>query len=143
MIEAPVNQADILPTLHGLAGLEFDGITHGRDLSPLFWGQPVDMVDSAFIQGVPTRRNDDTASLAFHLKYRHVRTREWSYVESLDGVPKLLFDMVNDPFQRTNLTSNPAYDTVREELSVAIADWRALVEEPIEYELSGDTGDTG
>jgi arylsulfatase A-like enzyme len=52
-------------------------------------------------------------------EYRGLRTRQYTYVRSLDG-PWLLFDNQTDPYQLTNLVDRPECSQTRAELDALL-----------------------
>ena len=110
-VEDPISLMDLYPTTCGLAGLSIpDGIDGGdfsdvlRNTGPVT--PPRKFVPSAYYQyGIRIdegRTPDDTPCAA----WRCVRERDWKYVEVEYG-PALLFDLVNDPHEKTNLAESP------------------------------------
>ena len=107
----PISLMDLYPTTCGLAGLPIpdglDGVDFSdvlRDSGPVI--PPRDFVSSVFYQyGIRIeygKMSDDTPCAA----WRCVRQQDWKYVEVEHG-SALLFDLVNDPQEMTNLAEIP------------------------------------
>ncbi len=120
--------ADIMPTLHALAGLTLEPHRHGQDLARLVYGLGGVEPESIHIEGVPSETMgglpDEDDSAATHLDYHTLVTREWSYVERYDGTCRFLFDMLNDPYQLDNLAEDPGLEPTRAELSELLTAWK-------------------
>jgi hypothetical protein len=54
---------------------------------------------------------------------RGVRTADWKYVSRAGDGPRELYDLCNDPDERSNLASEPAYRGRRNELDAVLHDW--------------------
>ena len=93
---APVSLVDIYPTLVELAGLPPKADNDGASLVPL-------LVDPNAEWTRPALMTEGRGSHA-------VRTREFRYIRYYDGFEELYRD--NDPWNHTNLASNPEYAEV-------------------------------
>jgi arylsulfatase A-like enzyme len=118
---APLGAVDIAPTTLGLAGLPKPDWMQGTDYSPhVFDGRerPEDP-DSAFLQSViPTRHGDSVDR-----PWRGIATRDgWKYV-CLEGVPWLMFNLNEDPYERVNLAHNTKFGGPRKGLHERLAAW--------------------
>ncbi len=113
-IAALALNSDLAPTLAEIAGIETPAFVDGRSLLPLLadpgqpWRQSFlierrqlegQYLELAEQQGVTRDRLDR------HAQVEGMRTAEWSYVEYGDG-ERELYDIVNDPYQLTNLIGN-------------------------------------
>ncbi len=58
-----------------------------------------------------------------------VRTREWKYVHDPMGDLDELYDMVNDPWELTNVAGDPQHRDVISEMQVRLADWMIRTED--------------
>ena len=117
---APVASPDIMPTLLGLSGLDVPKGVQGTDLSGSLKAPSIKKSpDSAFLcMPVPT-----TSARIYGIDaYRGVRTERYTYVRSLHG-PWLLYDNVNDPYQKHNLCGQAAMKTVQHELNRELNRW--------------------
>ncbi len=96
----PVSLIDIYPTLIDLCGLSPREGLEGQSLLPLLrnpnlrWDRPA----------LSTRDNNHS-----------LRTERWRYTRYHDGSEEL-YDHLNDPNEWTNLSDNPEYSPVKEEL---------------------------
>ena len=107
----PISLMDLYPTTCALTGLPIPEGLDGVDFSGLLAGPESAPASRAFIPSASyayggkikrrqTGENEPAAAM------RLVRTRDWKYVEIEKGDP-LLFDMVNDPGEETNLAGRP------------------------------------
>lgn len=98
-----LSTVDILPTLAGLAGLATAADVEGMDLSHWARGQAGPEPEVALMQGCGA-----TAKWEDGHEWRAVRDKRYTYgVFRLDG-KELLFDRLADPYQQTNLATDPA-----------------------------------
>jgi arylsulfatase A-like enzyme len=99
---------DLLPTLAALTGVKRigDRPLDGRDLSPLLLGQRVDWADR----------------LLFSHQNGNISARSQRYRLDARGA---LFDLLNDPGQRTNIAQEQS--SVAARMTKAVAEWRAEV----------------
>jgi arylsulfatase A-like enzyme len=58
-----------------------------------------------------------------------VRTREWKYVHDPMGDKDELYDLVNDPWELTNVIDDPTHDLVVHDLQARLADWSIMTED--------------
>ena len=117
VIDEPVLNADIAPTLLDIAGVPIPASMQGRSIAPLIKGEPVEWRDDVFYEYFADFPYQVPPSQA-------VRTDRWLYVEYDRGLPPELYDTVTDPEQRINLAEDPAYAVTRQELSQRLADLR-------------------
>ena len=117
VIDEPVLNADIAPTLLDIAGVPIPASMQGRSIAPLIKGEPVEWRDDVFYEYFADFPYQVTPSQA-------VRTDRWLYVEYDRGLPPELYDTVTDPEQRVNLAEEPAYSVTRQGLSQRLADLR-------------------
>ena len=111
IVEHPISLMDLYPTTCGLAGLPIPDDLDGVDFSKVLRESgsvtpPRQFVPSAFYQyGTRIERGrtpDDTPCAA----WRCVREQDWKYIEVEHG-GALLFDLVSDPYETTNLAESP------------------------------------
>lgn len=117
IIDEPVLNADIAPTLLDIAGVPIPAAMQGRSIAPLLRGEPVEWRDDVFYEYFADFPYQVPPSQA-------VRTDRWLYVEYDRGLSPELYDTLADPEQRVNLAEDPAYATTRQELSQRLADLR-------------------
>ena len=100
VIDAPVSQIDLMPTILDYAGQPVPEGLHGRSLRPLLDGAPVAWRDHAFCQ-----RADAS---------RMLRTDRYKYCYGPKSKLVALYDLQNDPHEDRNLADDPAHaETVR------------------------------
>ena len=112
-VRHPISLMDLFPTTCALAGLPIPDGLDGLDCSQLLAAPdstvpPRDFAPSAFYAyGVRARGAIGAPEDEPHRAMRMVRDSDWKYVEIEGGEP-LLFDMINDPDEDTNLAKDPA-----------------------------------
>lgn len=130
-IDAPLNVVDIAPTTLGLLGLAVPERMRGFDFSayldpqspPTLPNQP----ESAFLQHCVRKRHPHT----FDREWRGVVTRDgWKYV-CVPGMPFLLHNLNDDPYELNNLAFKAAFAPQRRRLHALLSDW---------MQRTGDTG---
>lgn len=117
--EGLVSLMDLAPTL-----LEFGGVTppewmEAESLMPALTGQPWDGRKYVFSEHARDFILTETELMTM------VRDEEYKLVEFLDIDEGQLFDLHEDPFEESNLWSNPDYAATRVRLEKAISTWRA------------------
>ncbi|MBI2704151.1 MAG: sulfatase [Actinobacteria bacterium] len=110
-VDQLVNNVDLAPTLLGIAGARADVELDGRDMRP-FVGDPELSKNRAVLL-------ENWYTLT-PLSTQGVRVGNWSYLEWSSG-ERELYDLAADPFEMTNLASDPRYRSV-------IADLRPRLE---------------
>lgn len=123
-----VSAVDILPTILDAAGVAVPQptralMTEGRSLLPIIQGQPV-----------PDWRQYLFAEMEYHtddiLKpSRSVRDGRYKLVHSYPPLRRginglMLFDLQNDPMEKTNLVAHPAYREIRDRLLIQLNAWQ-------------------
>ena len=110
MVQMPINTIDIFPTLLGLAKLKVPKTCEGDDLSPLIIKHKDDLKRSVVYMNISpfTKTN-------FPLAYRAIKTKQYTYIRSIQG-PWFLFDDLKDPFQMNNLLTNKSFDKLSKQL---------------------------
>ena len=97
---------DIPATILDYAGLAQPGVMQGRSLKPIVEGIPPADWRTAFL-------HDHPAVGGGVYKNEGVRTESFSYTRyPNNGNVRQLYDITVDPYQRTNLASDPRYATV-------------------------------
>lgn len=117
VLDEPVLNADIAPTLLDIAGVPIPGTMQGRSIAPLLRAEPVQWREDIFYEYFADFPYQVPPSQA-------VRTDRWLYVEYDRGLAPELYDTVSDPAQQTNLIDDPAYAVTRQQLSQRLADLR-------------------
>ena len=116
-----MSQVDFAPTTLGLAGLQKPESMQGTDYSRhLFDGKETKAdPETAFIQSVvPTGHGDSVDH-----PWRGIVTRDgWKYV-CFKGVPWLMFNLNEDPYEQVNLAHNTKFKGPRKRLNAKLAEW--------------------
>ncbi len=112
VIETPLNTPDILPTLLGLANIPIPDTVEGEDLSTV-------IIEGTEIQNRAVLYMSIAPFVGQGEPYRALRTRQYTYVRSLEG-PSHLFDDLQDPFQMNNLIGKAEYETLSQELDTEL-----------------------
>jgi arylsulfatase A-like enzyme len=119
-ISTPMSTPDIMPTVLGLAGIPIPNSVQGIDFSRLLLtGSQPGMPRSAFI---------DNPVSTFQLRqhgmdaYRGVRTERHTYIRAIEG-PWLLYDNIEDPFQKHNLIGAAAAVSLLPRLDAELSMW--------------------
>lgn len=99
--DAPVDLANIFPTLVSLCGLPQKSDLDGHDMTSLISGDSVNW-------NYPARTEILVGNMA-------VRDREWRYIRYSDGGEEL-YNMKEDPNEWYNLASDPKYASIKEML---------------------------
>ncbi len=117
VIDEPVLNADIAPTLLDIAGVAIPAAMQGRSIAPLLRGEPVEWRDEVFYEYFADFPYQVPPSQA-------VRNDRWLYVEYDRGLAPELYDTVADPAQQVDLAEDPAYAATRQELAQRLAELR-------------------
>lgn len=76
-------------------------------------------------------------------EWRGVRSRRWTYAETIGEVPWLLFDNEADPWQLNNLVDQASYHHLQQELAADLAAKLTSSEDPVcEHRLVLDSRTT-
>ena len=101
VIDQPVSQIDLMPTILQYTGQPVPGSIHGRSLRPLLEGQDVAWRDYAYCQRAG----------AAHM----IRTERYKYCYARGNRMVALYDLRNDPHEDHNLADEPAHaETVQQ-----------------------------
>jgi arylsulfatase A-like enzyme len=118
-----VNHVDVAPTTLGLCGIDKPDWMQGTDYSShrLAWRKKDDEPDSAYLQNIiPTMHAHSTDKA-----WRGLVTDDgWKYV-CFEGMPWLLFNLNEDPFEQVNLAHNTLYREKIKRLNDRLARWGA------------------
>jgi arylsulfatase A-like enzyme len=117
----PINHVDIAPTTLGLCGIDKPIWMEGTDYSHIrLNGSPQpDIPDSAYLQSViPTGHHESVDR-----PWRGIVTRDgWKYV-CFEGVPWMMFNLHDDPYEQVNMAYNSKYADIRKKLNDRLARW--------------------
>jgi arylsulfatase A-like enzyme len=95
---------DLAPTIADFAGVNIPSKVDGLSLMPLLINPTADWRDQILIEHWPT----DEGHGAIIPEFSAIRTKEWKYVEYING-EKELYDLVNDPYEMENLVNEIKY----------------------------------
>ncbi len=105
--DRPVSTIDITPTILGAAGLKIPETMRGRDLLTIeTW--PAEEEPAAFVQYGRARYG--------------IRTTRWKLIENQDPLKRELYDLINDPGEKTNLVDKEA--EIAQRLLTRLSVWR-------------------
>jgi arylsulfatase A-like enzyme len=143
--ESMVNLIDVAPTLLQLQGLETPRSMQGEALPTVTDAKARDATFSEYGAGGPPFRMADLEkmpkpygrrAMGASLQWREaegrrkmVRTREWKYVHDPMGDKDELYDLVNDPWELTNVADEPSNREVVHEMQLRLADWSVQTED--------------
>jgi arylsulfatase A-like enzyme len=101
---------DLPETILDYAGIPIPGVMQGRSLKPLIRGEQVADWRTEFFY-------EHLCPIPTIPKSQAWRTEQWKYIRWVDH-PEFeeLYDLVNDPYETTNLYKNPKYATILAEL---------------------------
>lgn len=125
VIPFPVSHADLFPTLHGLAGLDFAGVTHGRHLVQQITGRGGSPLEDIYIEGKVV--DSDVLPIPPGKLFRSVRTPRWYYVERPGGEAAFLQHIPSDPNQEVNLANHPNAAVEQAEMADRLRRWKQRV----------------
>lgn len=138
-VNAFTEHVDLLPTILDALNLENTDTVDGHSLVPFLQGAPPpvwrDAVHFAYDFRDLTGKSVETALglASTECHFRAVRGERWKYVE-FPTLPPLLFDMVNDPGEGTDLAGDPSFSDIISEYSDRLQD---LAEQLPRRDLSG------
>jgi arylsulfatase A-like enzyme len=110
--DALASACDLHPTLLDLAGVPMpeDPLAAGLSLVPVLTGKAGTGREAVLV-------------CQEYGGVRGVRTADWKYVSRAEDGPRELYDLGNDPDERSNLASGSAYRARRNELDAVLHDW--------------------
>jgi arylsulfatase A-like enzyme len=142
--ETMVSTIDIVPTLLALQGLNVPRDMQGEGLPVVTGATPRDAAFSEYGAGGPPFRASDLEklrepygfrTLTQTLRWREaegwrkmVRTQDFKYVHDPAGDSDELYDLVNDPWELTNVVGNPKYGEVIGDMQRRLAEWSIATE---------------
>jgi arylsulfatase A-like enzyme len=115
--DALFTHVDFAPTLLSLCGLPVPGEMQGTDLSAVAKGESAAAPGSAFFQIFGPYHAGGVERA-----WRGVRTERYMYARWESG-PWLLYDLKNDPYEKTNLVQDPASRGVLEDMDSRLSAW--------------------
>ena len=127
-----VMSIDVLPTLFEMLGLEKPYHCHGHSLVPLIDGKnrPYKAREYVFSENVMPEVFANVFNYekgrgvmgVTHPDGKMVRTKRWKYNYYGTGESEL-YDLKNDPNEKTNLAQDPQYKNIANEMKGHILDW--------------------
>lgn len=109
-----IGLVDLPVTLAGQVGAQFSGATDGEDLHLLLTEEDAKGRDAAYLaEYFPAHNWGDKGGT----EWRAIRTKRYTFARTAEKEEWLLFDNETDPFQKNNLVENPAYRTIKKQLS--------------------------
>jgi len=129
---------DLLPTLFEFAGLEEPYNCHGQSLVPLMSGKDdlyiardcvfsENVIPEVFLKTFHFTKGEGVMGVR-HPDCKMVRTKKWKYNYYPKGFQEL-FDVENDPGEYINLSADPEYKKVVDEMKSRILDWLVTASE--------------
>jgi len=119
--DIPINHVDIAPTTLGLCGIKKPEWMEGTDYSycRMAGNKHENEPDSAYIQSVlPTGH-----AHSVNKPWRGLVTKDdWKYV-CLPGMPWMLYNLNEDPYEQINMAFNSAYEGKRKQLNERLKKW--------------------
>ncbi|MBS3763507.1 MAG: sulfatase [Planctomycetes bacterium] len=118
-VKAPVASVDLLPTLAGLAGWScpdsVEGTNYGEHLKDIPGAAEPDAALTGIYHRYVYRDNFPVP------EWRGLRTDRYTYTETVDRTPWLVFDNEEDPYQMHNLADSAEHEKILSELSSRLA----------------------
>lgn len=115
--DALLSHVDLAPTLLGLCGMPVPADMQGTNLSAVVRGTSATAPDSVYFQILVPFGGDGSPR-----PWRGVRTDRFMYAETDEG-PWVLYDLLNDPYEQTNLTANASHGEELRRMKGRIEDW--------------------
>ena len=102
---------DIAPTILSMAGLSVPGVMQGRDLSPLIDDKSIKWRKDFFYEHLFEYQDKIP-------KVEGIVSERFKYMRFIEAEPNYeqLFDLTNDPYEITNLATDPKYRRTLEKL---------------------------
>ncbi len=137
-VDAFTESVDLMPTMLDWLGAPVPAHCDGRSMIPLVegktpghWRQEAHM-ELDFRSG-PWGSFDAETTLGLEpdeCQLAILRGERWKYVH-FAALPALLFDMVNDPWEMSDLSTDPAHQGVMLEMAQKMLSWRLLHQEHV------------
>lgn len=118
IIQTPVSQIDLFPTLAELCGITAPDNIQGQSLTGILRDPQTVGRGWAITQVSRNEKQGDSTTQYFGYS---LRTPQWRYTQWQSQVPQAeLYDHANDPRELTNLARQPAFSTTVERLSAQL-----------------------
>lgn len=154
VVDAMVSNADLMPTLCEIVGVDSPKDIDGKSLLPLVQGKVDKLHERIFVE------------LTYHAAYdpmRGIRTERFKYIRNFADRPfwlppnvdngltkdwyrdnrpevfktprpkEMLFDLQTDPLERNNLAGDPKYAAVLNEMRQKLEQWMEATDDPIRF----------
>lgn len=146
-VEHLMEQIDVAPTVLDLCGVPPPPGMQARSFASLLLGGDYAPREAVFaesgLEGEPTTLDEARALIDQELHYhwggrpagwrdraKMIRTQRWKYVHYLSGQAEL-YDMEADPWEMTNLATDPAYAEVIHGFWRQLLDWEIRTEDTL------------
>ena len=146
-----ISNVDVLPTMLDYLGLPIPKKVEGVSLKPFLEGETAAPRKEAFAQYTPDMKRDNLSRCVITKKYHLIRYfdqgRAVAYPTDVDPVVFAahrercatkgtrpffqLYDIVNDPFELNDLSSNKEFADIAKELSGRLLEWMEKVDDPL------------
>jgi arylsulfatase A-like enzyme len=124
VIQQPVSQIDLMPTILDYAGYPVPDKVHGRSTRPLLEGRDVRWRDHAFCQRAEVGRM--------------LRTERYKYFCHANRKIVALYDLKNDPHEDRNLAKDPGQSKAVRQMHKRLLDVMANDDDPMRDRFAGD-----
>ncbi len=150
VVDGLVSQIDLFPTICELAEIEPPEWLQGHSILPLVRGETDEIRDAIFAEvNYHCCYEPQRAIRTKRWKYirRYDNTTQWALPNCDDSISKTfmldndwrdqpveserLYDLVFDPLEAHNLTENPDYADVLEEMRERLEQWRSDTDDPV------------
>jgi arylsulfatase A-like enzyme len=122
VIDDLVQQFDIAPVIHEMAGAEGPESWEAKSLMPLLSGEKTEPHrEYVFAEQRSDALNSGLTETEFMTM---VRSKDWKLVHYLGNESGELYDLRKDPHEQKNLWTNPDYAAKKEELLRVLLNWR-------------------
>jgi arylsulfatase A-like enzyme len=111
--DALMNSEDILPTILGLCNITIPETVEGINYRPYLEGK--EQVGDATLLTCVQPFGQWNRIKHGGREYRAIKTKQYTYARDLNG-PWLLFDNINDPFQKSNLIGTDEFITLQDDM---------------------------
>lgn len=123
--DLPVSSLDLSPTILAMAGVTVPKTFVGRNLLPVLKGSRNHGIDYAVNVWV------DTIGQFRYYTQRSIRTPKYKLIHwHKPGMPDELYDLIADPYEKTNINDNATIKSVRDKLQNQLNDWMQRTNDP-------------